>query len=320
MRKTKAMQALVLNNGIWSCTTSAEMPRPGPGESLVQVRYAGLCGTDLELSSGYYGFSGIPGHEFVGRVLEGPRQGMRVVADINVGCGDCFRCTSGQHRHCQQRTVIGIKGRAGAFAQYLSVPDQNLLMVPDQLSDELAVYAEPVAAALEVIEQVAEARPNEVLVIGAGRLGMITGQVLASFGVKVKMLIRNPLRAQHIQNPEIEIVSGADKDAYPWVIDCSGSKDGLVAALDATQAQGLLVLKSTVVNAGEVDLSPIMVKELNVLGSRCGPMARALNWLEAGAMEPPKAVVFPLGEVEGALNAATDPNYFKVLFNPDLEI
>ena len=320
MRKTKAMQALVLNNGIWSCTTSAEMPRPGPGESLVQVRYAGLCGTDLELSSGYYGFSGIPGHEFVGRVLEGPRQGMRVVADINVGCGDCFRCTSGQHRHCQQRTVIGIKGRAGAFAQYLSVPDQNLLMVPDQLSDELAVYAEPVAAALEVIEQVAEARPTEVLVIGAGRLGMITGQVLASFGVKVKMLIRNPLRAQHIQNPEIEIVSGADKDAYPWVIDCSGSKDGLVAALDATQAQGLLVLKSTVVNAGEVDLSPIMVKELNVLGSRCGPMARALNWLEAGAMEPPKAVVFPLGEVEGALNAATDPTYFKVLFNPDLEI
>jgi len=320
MRKTKAMQALVLNNGIWSCTTSAEMPRPGPGESLVQVRYAGLCGTDLELSSGYYGFSGIPGHEFVGRVLEGPRQGMRVVADINVGCGDCFRCTSGQHRHCQQRTVIGIKGRAGAFAQYLSVPDQNLLMVPDQLSDELAVYAEPVAAALEVIEQVAEARPTEVLVIGAGRLGMITGQVLASFGVKVQMLIRNPLRAQHIQNPEIEIVSSADKDAYPWVIDCSGSKDGLVAALDATQAQGLLVLKSTVVNAGEVDLSPIMVKELNVLGSRCGPMARALNWLEAGAMEPPKAVVFPLGEVEGALNAATDPNYFKVLFNPDLEI
>jgi len=320
MRKTKAMQALVLNNGIWSCTTSAEMPRPGPGESLVQVRYAGLCGTDLELSSGYYGFSGIPGHEFVGRVLEGPRQGMRVVADINVGCGDCFRCTSGQHRHCQQRTVIGIKGRAGAFAQYLSVPDQNLLMVPDQLSDELAVYAEPVAAALEVIDQVAEARPTEVLVIGAGRLGMITGQVLASFGVKVQMLIRNPLRAQHIQNPEIEIVSSADKDAYPWVIDCSGSKDGLVAALDATQAQGLLVLKSTVVNAGEVDLSPIMVKELNVLGSRCGPMAKALSWLEAGAMEPPKAVVFPLGEVEAALNAATDPNYFKVLFNPDLEI
>lgn len=320
MRKTKAMQALVLNNGNWSCTTSAEMPRPGPGESLVQVRYAGLCGTDLELSSGYYGFSGIPGHEFVGRVLEGPRQGMRVVADINVGCGDCFRCTSGHHRHCQQRTVIGIKGRAGAFAQYLSVPDQNLLMVPDQLSDELAVYAEPVAAALEVIEQVAEARPTEVLVIGAGRLGMITGQVLASFGVKVQMLIRNPLRAQHIQNPEIEIVSSADKDAYPWVIDCSGSKDGLVAALDATQAQGLLVLKSTVVNAGEVDLSPIMVKELNVLGSRCGPMAKALSWLEAGAMEPPKAVVFPLGEVEAALNAATDPNYFKVLFNPDLEI
>ena len=314
------MQALVLNNGNWSCTTSAEMPRPGPGESLVQVRYAGLCGTDLELSSGYYGFSGIPGHEFVGRVLEGPRQGMRVVADINVGCGDCYRCTSGQYRHCQQRTVIGIKGRAGAFAQYLSVPDQNLLMVPDQLSDELAVYAEPVAAALEVIDQVAEARPTEVLVIGAGRLGMITGQVLASFGVKVQMLIRNPLRAQHIQNPEIEIVSSADKDSYPWVIDCSGSKDGLVAALDATQAQGLLVLKSTVVNAGEVDLSPIMVKELNVLGSRCGPMAKALSWLEAGAMEPPKAVVFPLGEVEAALNAATDPNYFKVLFNPDLEI
>jgi threonine dehydrogenase-like Zn-dependent dehydrogenase len=149
---------------------------------------------------------------------------------------------------------------------------------------------------------------------------MITGQVLASFGVKVQMLIRNPLRAQHIQNPEIEIVSSADKDAYPWVIDCSGSKDGLSAALDATQAQGLLVLKSTVVNAGEVDLSPIMVKELNVLGSRCGPMAKALSWLEAGAMEPPKAVVFPLGEVEAALDAATDPNYFKVLFNPDLEI
>jgi threonine dehydrogenase-like Zn-dependent dehydrogenase len=193
-------------------------------------------------------------------------------------------------------------------------------MVPDQLSDELAVYAEPVAAALEVIDQVAEARPTEVLVIGAGRLGIITGQVLASFGVKVQMLIRNPLRAQHIQNPEIEIVSSADKDAYPWVIDCSGSKDGLVAALDATQAQGLLVLKSTVVNAGEVDLSPIMVKELNVLGSRCGPMAKALSWLEAGAMEPPKAVVFPLGEVKAALDAAADPNYFKVLFNPDLEI
>lgn len=314
------MQALELNNGIWSYTTSAEMPRPGPGESLVQVRYAGLCGTDLELSSGYYGFRGIPGHEFVGRVLEGPRQGMRVVADINVGCGECNRCASGQHRHCQQRTVIGIKGRAGAFAQYLLVPDQNLLKVPDQLSDELAVYAEPVAAALEVIEQITEACPTEALVIGAGRLGMITAQVLASFGVKVQMLVRNPLRAQHIQNPDIEIVSRVDKDAYGCVIDCSGSKEGLVTALDATLSQGLLVLKSTVVNAGDVDLSSIMVKELNVLGSRCGPMAKALSWLDADSMKPPKAVVFPLAEVKAALDAATDPRVFKVLFQPNPSI
>lgn len=316
MREVNSMQALELRKGVWSKTTCAELPRPGPGESLVRVAYAGLCGTDLELSSGYYNFSGIPGHEFVGTVCDGPRAGMRVVADINIGCGSCWFCDSGQHRHCQLRSVIGIKNRSGAFAEYVSVPDQNLLAVPEKLSDELAVYAEPVAAALEVIEQVPEPRPAEVLVIGAGRLGMITGQVLASCGVRVKMLMRNPLRAQHLQNSDIEIVSSFDKGGHSWVVDCSGSKAGFMAALDATMPQGLLVLKSTVVNAGDADLSPIMVKELQVLGSRCGPMAKALSWLEAGHMHAPKAAVFPLGEFNAALQAATDPNYFKVLFRP----
>ncbi len=165
------MQGLWLSKGSWAFKPDLLDPVIGLDESLVAVEAAGICGTDLELARGYYDFNGIPGHEFIGRVVSGARAGQRVVADINLGCGRCQRCQAGVHRHCAERVVIGIHQRAGAFAQFLSVPNNNLITVDEDLSDGLAVLAEPVAAALEIIEQMPKPLPSRVLVVGAGRLG-----------------------------------------------------------------------------------------------------------------------------------------------------
>ncbi len=311
------MQGLWLSKGSWAFKSDLLDPAVGSDESLVAVQAAGICGTDLELARGYYDFNGIPGHEFVGRVVSGPLMGQRVVADINLGCGHCLRCQAGVHRHCAQRVVIGIHQRAGAFAQFLSVPNKNLVPVDEDLSDALAVLAEPVAAALEIIEQMPKPLPNRALVIGAGRLGLLVAEVLASFDCEVTILVRSPERAVHLQNKAIQVVTAVEAETFDWLVDCSGSSSGLATALQAATPQATLVLKSTLTDGAGVDLSPVMVKELTLLGSRCGPMDKALAWLGAGHLSAPKLAYYRFSAIESALVAAKEPTIFKVLLEPD---
>jgi threonine dehydrogenase-like Zn-dependent dehydrogenase len=189
--------------------------------------------------------------------------------------------------------------------------------VDEDLSDGLAVLAEPVAAALEIIEQMPKPLPSRVLVVGAGRLGLLVAEVLASFDCEVAILVRSPERAAHLQNKRIQVVTSVASESFGWLVDCSGSSSGLATALQAATPQAILVLKSTLTDAVGVDLSPIMVKELTVLGSRCGPMGKALAWLGAGHLSVPLSVRYPFSAINSALEAAKSPRFFKVLLEPD---
>ena len=197
------------------------------------------------------------------------------------------------------------------------MPNKNLLPVDEDLSDGLAVLAEPVAAALEIIEQMPKPLPSRVLVVGAGRLGLLVSEVLASFECDVTILVRSPERAVHLQNKSIQVVTSIEAESFGWLVDCSGSSSGLTTALRAATPQATLVLKSTLTDAVGVDLSPVMVKELTVLGSRCGPMDKALAWLGAGHLNAPLSVCYPFSAVHSALEAAKEPRFFKVLLEPD---
>jgi len=311
------MQGIRLCQGQWWVSDTLEVATPGPDETLVSVRFAGICGTDLALAAGYYAFDGIPGHEFVGVAETGPLQGRRVVADINLSCGRCDVCLSGQTKHCPSRQVLGIKQAAGVFAEQVCIPTANLFEVPDGLSDELAVLAEPVAAALEVLAEMPKPKPASATVIGAGRLGLLAAHVLAAAGCKVKLLVRNQTRALHVQNRDIEIVTHIKPSSESWVVDCSGSVSGLNAALAALSPRGTLVLKSTLQEAVGIDFSPVMVKELTVQGSRCGKLDQALIWLASGHLTEPEMVSFGFSDIERALAAALDPRFFKVLLRPN---
>ena len=196
------------------------------------------------------------------------------------------------------------------------MPNKNLLPVNDDLVDELAVLAEPVAAALQIIEQMPKPLPSRVLVIGAGRLGLLVAEVLASFDCQVSILVRSQARSTHLQNKKIQVVYQIDAESFAWIVDCSGSLTGLTSALRAAEPQATLILKSTLTDAVGVDLSPVMVKELMVLGSRCGPMEKALDWLGAGHLGVPKLAHYPFLAIESALEAAKEPSIFKVLLEP----
>jgi len=295
-----------------------DLPRPvcAPGECLVEVKFAGICGTDRELQQGYYQFKGIPGHEFVGKVVNGARQGQRVVADINLGCGACSQCYQDLHRHCPDRKVIGIKDRPGAFAEYLAVPENNLLTVPEDLPDFLAVLTEPTAAAFEILEQLGSDIPDRVLVVGSGRLGLLVAHVLSSTGIKVSLLVRNAARLQHIQDRHIQVIEDPGSILYPMAVECSASQAGFATALNSLEPRGTLVLKSTFPDLSEFDLGAVMVNEINLLGSRCGPMQRAIDWLAEGHFEEPRILAMGFEACEAAFQHASNPAYYKVLLHP----
>ena len=311
------MRAITIHNGKWSSDEGLICPAPASNETTVAVRYAGICGTDLALADGYYDFEGIPGHEFVGVAESGPLQGQRVVADINFGCRQCDLCLGGMSKHCQARNVLGIKQAPGVFAERVNVPTQNLHRVNDDLVDELAVLSEPVAAALQVLDLMPESTPEKVVVIGAGRLGLLVAHVLASAGWQVQVLVRRSARIKHLQNRDIQVVTRLSPATVPWVVDCSGSVEGFTTALSSLRPRGTLVLKSTLVDLAGVDLSPVMVKELEVRGSRCGDIDRALSWLAAGHLTPFSTQCFGFSEIDAALVAARQPEYFKILLSPE---
>lgn len=292
---------------------------PGSGarsEVRVRVLRAGICATDLALVRGYMDFRGTPGHEFVGRALDGPLAGRRVVGEINAACGVCPRCRAGLARHCPRRTVLGILGRAGAFAEELVLPAENLHAVPDAVGDDAATFVEPLAAAFEIGEQVALADVERALVIGDGRLGLLCAQVLASAGPTVLVRGRHPERAALFgDRVRYEERPG---DGYDLVVEATGDPRSLALALAAVRPRGTVVLKTTSEERAPLDLAPLVVDEITLVGSRCGPFAPALAALASGAVavEPLVAARFPLERGPDALAEAARPGVLKVLLEP----
>ncbi len=293
------------------------------GEALIRVRLAGICGTDLEMVKGYYPFTGVPGHEFVGEVVECDDEslvGKRVVGEINVTCGDCEQCLNGRKSHCEKRTTLGIHNRDGVFAEYVTLPTRNLFPVPDDLTDERAVFAELVAAALEITEEVHIRPTDRVLVIGAGRFGQFIAQVLQLTGADLHVVARHPIQQKLLTAHNIRLIDEADIQPWRWdvVVDVTGSASGFSLARQAIRPRGTLVMKSTYKGDMQVNFSQIVVDELNIVGSRCGPFAPALRLLETELVDPLGMIAaeYPLEDGLKAFEHASQRGVLKVLLRP----
>jgi threonine dehydrogenase-like Zn-dependent dehydrogenase len=299
-----------------------ETPHRG-GEALVRVTTAGICNTDLEIVRGYANFSGTLGHEFVGVVEDSPdsaQVGRRVVGEINAGCGACAQCDAGDARHCLNRTVLGIVARDGAFAEYLSLPPQNLLVVPDGVDDRQAVFAEPLAAACEILDQVKIRPEDRVAVIGDGKLGQLIARVLATTGCRLLLVGKHAEKLDLAADAGVETVELKNLKIDParrfdFVVEASGSESGLNLALDLVRPRGTIILKSTFHGPAKLDTSRVVVNEISLVGSRCGRFARALDLLASGAVnvEPLIAAEYPLADGVAAMQHAAAPGTLKVL-------
>jgi threonine dehydrogenase-like Zn-dependent dehydrogenase len=299
------------------------VPEPTSGEARIRVTLAGVCHTDLELVRGYYPYAGVLGHEFVGVVDAAPDApgwvGRRVVGEINATCGACATCTAGRASHCERRTVLGIVGRDGAFADFLTLPIANLHLVPDAVPDEVAVFTEPVAAAFQILAQVAIDPRDRVVVFGDGKLGQVIAQVLATSGCALTVVGRHARKLAHLA--ERGIATRLDPPApraADVVVECTGRREGLQAALAALRPRGTLVLKSTFAGDTTLNLSAIVVDEITIVGSRCGPFPPALAALASGAVTVSPLIEDrrPLAEGVDALSRAASPGVLKVLLVP----
>jgi threonine dehydrogenase-like Zn-dependent dehydrogenase len=311
------MQAVrICDKRIW--VEQASRPRRASGFARIRLRLAGICNTDLELLRGYYGFAGRPGHEFVGVVEEADSTfwvGKRVVGEINLACGSCKWCTAGLGRHCPRRTVLGILRHPGAFAEWLTLPEQNLLEVPASLSDEEAVFCEPVAAACEIQEQLGRLRGERVAVLGDGKLGLLIAQVLQVGGAQVHLFGRHEKKMAIAKAVGVRVGGAGEFDV---TVDATGSAAGLATAVGMTRARGRVVMKSTVAEPVSLDMAPVIVKEISLVGSRCGRFGPALRLLAGGkiAVRPMIAERFPLREAERAFARAAERGCLKVLLSP----
>ena len=306
-----------------------EVPAPSlAGEALVRVTLAGVCNTDLEIARGYAGFRGTPGHEFVGVVERAPGApelvSRRVVGEINAGCGACGLCLAGDSRHCPARTVLGIVGRDGAFAEFLQLPAANLLPVPDEISDERAVFTEPLAAACGITERVQIEEGARVAVVGDGKLGLLCAQALKVMtGASVTLVGRHQSKLEIARRRGVETVTTEELPssfvrAFDITVEASGSPSGFETALKLLRPRGTLVLKSTFHGTTELNSAPVVVDEISIVGSRCGRFAPALELLARDAVETDALVQeeFPLSEGPRAFERASEPGVLKVLIRP----
>ena len=302
----------------------ADIPLPSGGEdeALVRVTLSGICNTDVEIVRGYAGFRGTIGHEFVGIVESAPEAqlvGKRVVGEINAGCGHCRVCATNDPRHCPRRTVLGILGRDGAHAEFLRLPVVNLLPVPDEIEDERAVFAEPLAAAYGITERAAVTRETRVAVIGDGKLGLLCAQALSLCGAHVLLIGKHPKKLgiadrRGIETVRLDKLRGRSKE-FDTVVEASGSPSGFELALELVRPRGNLVLKSTFQGATSFNAARIVVDEISVVGSRCGRFAPALDLLQRRAIDVESLISeeFPLAEGVRAMERATAPGVLKVL-------
>lgn len=282
------------------------LPAIQPGFALVRVLLSGICSTDLQLLRGYYGFKGIPGHEFVGRV-EGPSGspwlGKRVVGEINLACRNCEWCRKGWGRHCPSRKVLGIVKHPGAHAEWLALPEVNLHEVPAEIPDEEALFTEPLAAACEILDQIAVGIGTRAAVLGPGKLGKLVAQVLRTAGADVALIGRN---------------DKTKTAAYDLVIEATGSPDGMPRALQMVRPKGTIVWKSTHHGPAKFDAAPLVVNEVTVVGSRCGRFPPALELLRRRRVEVASllAAEYPLSKGPKALTEAAKAGMLKVVLRP----
>jgi threonine dehydrogenase-like Zn-dependent dehydrogenase len=318
------MRAIVFDGSSVDFEADHPDPQPGNGDALVRVLRAGVCQTDLQIIKGYHGFHGILGHEFVGIALSGALEGRRVVGEINCSCWQCDTCMRlGNPQHCPHRTVIGIVGRDGAFADLVAVPERNLHAVPDAVDTDIAVFTEPVAAAFRIPEQIDLVRDDRIVVLGDGRLGNLCAQVLAGLSDHVLVIGKHAQKLAVLEEMGIrtQLLSEIEPAGDRWadiVVDCTGSASGLPTALSLVRPRGTIVLKTTIAGEHSQSLAPIVVDEVTIVGSRCGPFDRALDALEHGLVNvsPLLSDRFPLADGVRALERAQEPGVLKVLIAP----
>ena len=298
-------------------------PQPPPGEVCIRTTLAGICNTDLEILHGYADFQGVLGHEFVGVVAQAEDPallGQRVVGEINVSCGLCPTCRAGRPTHCPQRTALGIRGRDGVFAEYFCLPARNLHLVPDGIPDEAAVFTEPLAAACEILDQVHVQPTDRVVVLGDGKLGLLVAQVLALIGNDLTVIGRHPEKLAILAARGIStwLEDAGFTGSADLVVECTGQSGGFQVAQRLVRPRGTLVLKSTYHGLVQADLSRLVVDEIHVVGSRCGPFPTALRLLAGNLVDVKSliAAVYPLDEAEAAFEHARQPGTLKVLVHP----
>jgi len=319
------MQAAVIDHGT---IRLEQRPRPtaGPHQALIRVRLAGICNTDIELLRGYMDFSGIPGHEFVGHVVEAPSDpelvGARVTGEINIGCGACPTCLTDGPRHCPKRHTLGIDGWDGAFAEYLVLPAANLHVIPDGVSDMEAVFVEPLAAALEPSQQLHLTARQSVLVLGDGKLGILTacalhylvpGLILAGHHAhKLSIAAAQGVTIRLAADP-LELLRECGR--FDVVIEATGRSSGLSCALDLVRPEGVVVAKTTVADKIAIDMAKVVVNEIHLVGSRCGDFKLAMAYLRDGLVDvmPLVEIIRPFGECADAMRVASQPDSMKVL-------
>lgn len=320
------MLALRCSAGQLVLDSGAPLPT-NSGEALVRITLAGICNTDLEILRGYMDFSGVLGHEFVGVVEESPSgrlKGRRVVGKINANCAGCATCQAGHPTHCPHRTTLGIAGRDGAHAEYLRLPERNLHIVPDSVPDEAAVFTEPLAAALEIPDRIAIRPTNHVAVLGDGKLGLLVAQVLALSGCDLLLLGHHPEKLQIAASRGIATRMSASDDDLPSsasfdvVVECTGHPGGFASARRLVRPRGALVLKSTFHANLTLNMSQIVVDEITLIGSRCGPFPPALRLLATGRVDVQPLIdsCFPLKQGVEAYARAAERGTLKVLLKP----
>lgn len=317
------MIAVHLENGKVTVRKAAR-PRRREGHALIRLLAAGICNTDLELQRGYYGFRGRPGHEFVGEVADADNRelvGKRVVGEINLACGACDWCKRGLGRHCPNRTVLGIVRHPGAFAEYLTLPEENLHLVPGNISDEHATFVEPVAAACEILDQVRIPKGAAVAVLGDGKLGLLIAQVLHAHGARVELWgrHRNKLRIAEAAGVGTHLArKRMPAAAYDWVVEATGSPEGLRSAARMTRPRGTLIMKSTVHGDVGLDFAAVIVNEITLVGSRCGRFEPAIRLLRQNRIRLDEMIAdrYPLSRAPDAFRRAAERGVLKVLLLP----
>ncbi len=316
------MRALVYTDKL-QYFTDYPVPDPSPGEALIRILMAGICDTDLEIIQGYMGFRGILGHEFTGRVakVNHPSQkgliGKRVVGEINCGCGSCVWCAQGMDRHCPARSVLGIMGRDGCFSDYITLPVKNLKLVPERLRDEEAVFCEPLAAAYEITEQIHIQPAENILVLGDGRLGILTALVLSRTGAHVTLGGHHPEKMKRMSKHPVAVELSEDiSERFDVVVEATGSPAGRKQALALVRPKGRVILKSTVAQPANWDVNSAVINEITLIGSRCGPFEPALRALgHLVKVNPLISGIYPLDEGIDALRKAGERESLKILLD-----